>query len=186
MPDEKTVPYERFAAVVAERKDLRAQLDAMTADLATAKTAAEGAEAHKQAAADWQAKHADLEGKFGRHRALTANGITDPDVGDLAEWAYGRLPERDRPTFDDALKAWKAKPEDAPAALRPHLIGGGGRDGASGGGGGGAQGGASRGAAGGSPAGGEQIGADAIMRLSPAQYRKDREVILSAYRNNGR
>ena len=185
MADDKTVPYERFAAVVAERKDLRAQLDAASVELTTARAAAEGAEAHKTAAADWQAKHAALEGQFGRYRDLTANGISDPDVADVAEFVFGKLPEKDRPTFGDALKSWRAEPEKAPTALRPFLAvaaKGEGGGGAQGGAAKGAQGGAAKGAQGGAPAGGSQMDGRAITAMDLDTYRQSRETILASYR----
>lgn len=173
---EKTVPYERFAAKVGEVKEIRAQLDALTAEHAAAKAQAEQAATHQAAAQEWQAKHAALEGQFGRYRDLTANGITDPDVAEVAEWTYSRLPEKDRPAFGDALKAWKAKPEEAPTALRPFLT-------SPGQGGGNGAGGVNRGAAGGGAAGPPALGADAITRMSPEEYRKNRDLVIASYRN---
>ena len=170
----KTVPYERFAAVVAERKMLQGDVERLTVEAASGKTAGAAAAAHEAAAKEWQAKHDALDGKFSRYRDLSGAGITDPEVAELAEWTYGRMPEKDRPTFGDALKQWKAKPDEAPATLRPFL--GAAQDPGTGGAGGGAPAPGTRTVAQPQPGAG-QFSNDAIGRMSTDEYRKHRAAI---------
>lgn len=176
VPD-KAIPYERFSAVVAAKKTLQTEFDAFRAEAATWKTAAEQAAAHQTAATEWQGKHDAIAGQFGRYRDLTAAGITDPDVAEVAEWAYGRMPAENRPPFGDALKAWKAEPDKAPVALRPFLTT------------------TTTPAANGTaapangtratpagPAGGGTFDGDGISRMDPATYRANRDAILAGLR----
>jgi hypothetical protein len=178
---EKMVPYARLAEVIAERKELRGQIATLTTEIEAARKLGEVADGHARLAKEWEDKYTALDKKFARHRDLAGAGITDPEVSELAEWAYGRLPEQDRPAFGDALKAWKAKPDDAPVALRPFLAvqdpgGGGGGQAAGGTGAPGAR------ALGGGQAGAGQFSAETIGRMTPEQYKANRDAILNGVR----
>ena len=117
-----TVPYERFETAVREKQ-------AMAAEVATLKTEVQGL-AERAATAGtlaseletWKMKAAEAEGRFGRYKAIgSALDTSDPDAIEAVEWQYGKLPEEGRPELEPWLTDLKAKPEEAPAVLRPWL-----------------------------------------------------------------
>ena len=69
--------------------------------------------------AEWGAKASAWD----TERTLMGHGLTDPEAQDFARFAYGRIPEADRPTLGDWLTGVKADPTTAPAALAPYLAG---------------------------------------------------------------
>ena len=176
---EKSVPYERFSAVVAAKKQLQSEFDAHRTEAASWKAAADSAATHQASAAEWQGKHDAMAGQFGRYKDLTAAGITDPDVAEVAEWTYGRLPAEGRPAFGDAIKAWKAEPDKAPAAMRPFLTAA--VTPANGANGHAAPPNGTRAAPAG-PAGGAQFDGPGIMRMDTDGYKANREAILKGLR----
>jgi len=118
----KVVPYERFETAVREKQ-------AMAAEVATLKTEVQGL-AERAATAGtlaseletWKTKAAEAEGRFGRYKAIgSALDTSDPDAIEAVEWQYGKLPEEGRPELEPWLTDLKAKPEEAPAVLRPWL-----------------------------------------------------------------
>lgn len=116
-----TVPYSRFAEVVAEKEkllsDLRSQsrtVKELEERAATAGTLAKQLEEEKAA------RQRDAA-KFNAELALTENGIADSEGREVALMLHQRLPEKDRPPIADWLKGIKEKPEGAPRPLQPYL-----------------------------------------------------------------
>jgi hypothetical protein len=74
-------------------------------------------------AQEYQAKVADLTGRYDRDVTLAARGITDDEVRDAFTSAYSRrfADAKERPAFADAVKAWAEKPDEAPPLRRPFL-----------------------------------------------------------------
>jgi hypothetical protein len=99
----KWIPYQRFAAVIAERD--------------TARKAAE-------AAGSATAKAAQLERELtgAREEATLARaGWTDPEAVELARLYHGKLPEESRPDLVGWLGQLRSDPGKAPKALTPWL-----------------------------------------------------------------
>ena len=99
----KWIPYQRFAAVIAERD--------------TARKAAE-------AAGTATAKAAQLERELtgAREEATLARaGWTDPEAVELARLYHGKLPEESRPDLVGWLGQLRSDPSKAPKALTPWL-----------------------------------------------------------------
>jgi hypothetical protein len=99
----KWIPYQRFAAVIAERD--------------TARKAAE-------AAGTATAKAAQLERELtgAREEATLARaGWTDPEAVELARLYHGKLPEESRPDLVGWLGQLRSDPGKAPRALTPWL-----------------------------------------------------------------
>ena len=99
----KWIPYQRFAAVIAERD--------------TARKAAE-------AAGTATAKAAQLERELtgAREEATLARaGWTDPEAVELARLYHGKLPEESRPDLVGWLGQLRSDPNKAPKALTPWL-----------------------------------------------------------------
>ena len=99
----KWIPYQRFAAVIAERD--------------TARKAAE-------AAGTATAKAAQLERELtgAREEATLARaGWTDPEAVELARLYHGKLPEESRPDLVGWLGQLRSDPGKAPKALTPWL-----------------------------------------------------------------
>lgn len=94
----KPVSYEAYQAVVAEKATLEGQVS------------------------EWRGK-AEAEGaRFTTFSELSgALGSTDPDVISTFDGKYRALPEKDRPARGAWVEGLKAKPDDAPAVLRPWL-----------------------------------------------------------------
>jgi hypothetical protein len=99
----KWIPYQRFAAVIAERD--------------TARKAAE-------AAGTATAKAAQLERELtgAREEATLARaGWTDPEAVELARLYHNKLPEESRPDLVGWLGQLRSDPGKAPKALTPWL-----------------------------------------------------------------
>lgn len=126
-----TIHPARYERTKAQRDAARKEAHANATDLAAARariTELEGltpklaaAEAAKTAA---EARLAETMEAHGHYRAAASSGIADPEVFELFRWQYGRVSADDpkkRPAFADWLQALRAKPDEAPATLRPHL-----------------------------------------------------------------
>ena len=120
-PTPDTVPYARFAEIVAERDKLLGeqrtqarQLKDLEERAATSTTLAKQLEEEKAA------RQRDVA-KFTAELALTESGVTDPDGREVAMLLHGRLPEKDRPPIADWLKSFKEKPDSAPRPLQSYL-----------------------------------------------------------------
>jgi hypothetical protein len=108
------VPYERFAAVVAERKALRSQV-AGTADLQAKLDAA------TKRATDAEAALASGRQEWEERSALWKAGVDDDDGIDVARTLYGRLPADKRPTMSEWIAGLKAEGATVPKPLAPYL-----------------------------------------------------------------
>ena len=122
--DKGPIPYERFASTRRELADARAR--AAAAETAAA-AATKAAEQYAAQVATTAAAAAALAARHDRYRTSVGAGLTDPDVIAAAEWAYerhvGAEPDAaKRPSYADALAAWRAKPAEAPIVLRPFLV----------------------------------------------------------------
>lgn len=126
MPDtenttEKTIPYDRFQQVVNERNSLKQERDSLLEKVATVDTLAAEIGSYKTKVEEYKTQLAQSADKFTRFQALSTVGILDPEIVELTEWTYSKLPEKDRPNFGDWLKSLKEDPTKAPVTLRPHL-----------------------------------------------------------------
>lgn len=110
------IPYERFAAVNAEKRaatreaeSLRARVAALEAEVGTHRTAAEQAAASLAAAED----------RFALHRA----GVTDDDGAEVARMLYGRIAPDARPKggLTEWIDGLRATPDAIPRPLQPYL-----------------------------------------------------------------
>jgi hypothetical protein len=118
--NESPKAQERIRALVAERAQLRAQLDAVAPKLAEATTlaaqlaAAQAAQA--EAAAAWQAKATAWESE----RAILAAGITDPEAVEVVTALYARVPAPEGGA-KPSLAAWLAARDALPRGVRAYL-----------------------------------------------------------------
>lgn len=110
------IPYERFAAVNAEKRAaakeaeaLRVRVAALEAEVGTHKTAAETAAGELGA----------LRDRFDLHRA----GITDDDGAEVARMLYQRVPAEQRPAggLAEWVAGFREAPDTAPKPLSPYL-----------------------------------------------------------------
>ena len=128
------VPYGRFHDVVQARAQAQAQAQALQADLDAARAQVADWEKKWEPVASWETQKTQMEAahqqaiaQVQEQHALERIGLLNPDdpttndLVDAARWAYQRTPEEGRPSFVDALKAWKTDPTTAPVILRPHL-----------------------------------------------------------------
>jgi hypothetical protein len=102
----KTIPYERFQRVNAERRDLKKQLGELEALKAQA------------------GRVAELEARIARGDAmlgLTRAGITDDDGAEVALMLWGKLPEKDRPGIAEWVAGLRENPDAAPKPLLAYL-----------------------------------------------------------------
>ena len=120
--DTRTVAYENFQAVVQAKTgleqqvaQLKSQIQTLTEKAATVDTL--GAELNT-----WKAKASEAEGKFATYTELSGVlGTTDAEVVGLFDQKYRALPEKDRPDRKAWIEGIRAKPDEAPALLRPWL-----------------------------------------------------------------
>jgi hypothetical protein len=111
---------DRIVALAAEKAQLRAQLDSLTPQVATAATLRSELDTlraqHDAARAEWQAAQTG----WTTERAILSAGITDPEAADIVAHAYGRVPtpaEGAKPT----LSEWLANREALPKGVRAYL-----------------------------------------------------------------
>ena len=110
------VPYSRFAAKVAEVRELRAQLDRFGTELGKVKQAhAAELKAIREASAK---QVTTLAQQHADELSLVEAGFMSPIQRAAAKAAHAALPEAGRPALGDLVKQWQAKPEEAPAELR--------------------------------------------------------------------
>lgn len=139
----QTVPYERFATVVSQKNEMASQLDALRQENQGLAEKAATVDTLSSQVNEWRGKAEQAETRYGRWQNIASKlGTTDQEAVEAAEWAYGRLPEADRPEMGAWLDTIKADSAKAPKVLRPWLTGdSAGGQGDAGGGAGGAGGG---------------------------------------------
>jgi hypothetical protein len=115
------VPYQRFSKVVEQRAALEARVAELEAEAQRLQERAATADTLSQQVQHWQTQAQQFQTNLGNYQAAARVGVTDPELYEAAQWAHSRLPEQDRPSFADALQAWKSDPSAAPLVLRPHL-----------------------------------------------------------------
>lgn len=108
------VPYERFAAVAAERKALKSEVEAL-------RTKAGGLDAATKEAADLKSALASAQADFADRLALHRHGVGDDEGQDVARMLHGRLPPENRPALGDWVAGLKAEGATIPRALQPYL-----------------------------------------------------------------
>ena len=114
----RTIPYDRFQAVVAEKKalateieTLRGEVQSVTERAATADTLAAQIQAIKDA-------HQAEQAAWGEERALLGAGITDAEDADLVRHYYGKAPAEGKPaTIADYLAGLRAEGAVVPRGL---------------------------------------------------------------------
>ncbi len=108
------VPYERFAALVAEKRALKAkasEVDTMRAQLAELGKRAETAEAALTAGrSEWTER-----------TALIRAGIDDDDGIEVARSIYARQPAEGRKPMEEWIAALKVEGASVPKPLAPYL-----------------------------------------------------------------
>lgn len=180
--EEKAIPYDRFRKVVEEKNTLTSRISELEGQL---QALSEKAATVDTLAGRVRSLESDLQSANSRYEtfsAISGAGITDPEIVAAVEWSYGRLPAENRPALGDWLTGIKADPSKAPAVLRPHLGTGQAPTGQ-----------APTGQAGQVPpanAGARPnlgpppspTSAEAIGRMTPAEYKASREAILSGIR----
>lgn len=117
------VPYDRFKSVNDKYNasksrigELEAEIQSLTEKAATVDTLASTLKDREET---WGRERAGLQERLG----LSELGLTSTEGQTVARSLYNSLGEEARKdvTFTDQVKAWKEKPEDAPAGMRPYL-----------------------------------------------------------------
>jgi hypothetical protein len=127
-PAPRTVPEERFSAMVQARDQARGEVATLQEELAQWKTKAATVDTIAAQLAEAKAATEQTGARFGAFRAAAALGVTDPEVFDAIVDHYDKLPATGRPKLDVMLNEWK-KEITEPAADRatapkiPRLIG---------------------------------------------------------------
>ena len=126
-----TIHPARYERTKAQRDAARRDLHAAASELAAARQRIQALESLEPKVTAAEAAKAAAEAKLTEtmeahehYRAAASSGIADPEVFELFRWQYGRVSADDpkkRPAFADWIKDLRAKPDDAPATLRPHL-----------------------------------------------------------------
>lgn len=108
---------DRIRALSQERKQLRAQIEEMTARLEAASELSKQAETYKAQVSEWEQKYGAAESGWKVERELFARGITDAEGIEFVRLAYDRLPSEGRPE----LGAWLDGVDALPKAVRAYL-----------------------------------------------------------------
>lgn len=122
-PPVQTVPYERFSAVVGEKKALMERVAALETEARTYQERAATADTLASRIREMeQASKAQTE-QFGAWRdvAKVLPGV-DEDIFGLVEAQYGRLPAKDRPARSAWIEKLREDLDSAPAILRPFIM----------------------------------------------------------------
>lgn len=106
-PEGQTVPYERFAAKIAEIKTLQDQLT-------EAKSLIENVKALETQIKSIQDERTADASKFAQTEALLRAGILDDDIAELARWRFDK-------SESDNFAEWLANDAAADAILGEHL-----------------------------------------------------------------
>lgn len=122
----ETLIRSRLAKVSERARTAEAKLEEMEGQLGEAQSKVGVSDTLAQRVQQLEEQLSNAEGKYNRHTAISSHGFTDPDVRDLIEWAFDRAasgtPEgQDRPELAAWLAQMKENPDEAPAAIRPHL-----------------------------------------------------------------
>lgn len=110
----QSVPYQRFSEVTEARRQAEAQIEELRSQVAEMAPVRQQIE---DLSAALQAERVERQ----TVEVLAQHGIGDRELRELVRWSYDRLPAENRPAFADAVATWKANPDNAPLALRPHL-----------------------------------------------------------------
>lgn len=120
-PPNNPVAWHRFVKVNEAKAALEARVAELEAETQRWQEKAATADTLAQQVEQWQTRAKEATRGLSEYQAAARIGVTDPELYEAARWAHSRLPEQDRPSFADALEAWKGDPSAAPLVLRPHL-----------------------------------------------------------------
>jgi hypothetical protein len=123
MPDDTTTDdvgtsraEERIRSLSAERKQLREQLAELQSRYDQTQEMVKQADTYKATAAEWEQKFTQARTQWETERELFSRGITDQEGMDFVRMAYDRLPAEGRP----ALGEWLAG-DKLPKAVRAYM-----------------------------------------------------------------
>jgi hypothetical protein len=120
------IPYETYQATVTAKNAADAEVARLKGELQKATERGATVDVLTTQLNEWKGKAEAATNRFAVFTELSgALGTTDTDVIESFESKYGALPEKDRPARKAWVESLKAKPEEAPAILRPWLAGGG-------------------------------------------------------------
>lgn len=117
------IPYDRFKSVndkynssKARIAELEAEVQSLTEKSATVDTLASTLKSKEE---EWGKERAGFQERLG----LSELGLTSKEGQTVARSLYNSLDEEARKdvSFTDQVKAWKEKPEEAPAGMKPYL-----------------------------------------------------------------
>lgn len=100
----------RIRQLVARVKELEAKVTETTP------LAAE-AENLRSQLAEWEKRYSTAESNFALERKLMSHGFMDEEARDIVTWAYDRLPKGTRPPIEE----WIANRDGLPKAVRAYL-----------------------------------------------------------------
>lgn len=123
----ETIIAGRLSEVSRRKTEAEGRISALERELEASKTAATQGQAAAAQIAELREQLAGANARFERFSALSAHGITDPDVSEALVWAWERanakLPKKDQQSFEDTIASWAENPDNAPASARPHFQG---------------------------------------------------------------
>lgn len=116
MSDENTETQDQSAAA-ARIRQLVSRVKELEGKVAEVSPMATEAEKLRAQVAEWETRYAAAEGNFQLERKLLTAGFVDEEARDIVTWAYERLPKENRP----ALEEWLANRDGLPRAVRAYL-----------------------------------------------------------------
>lgn len=118
----KVVAQDTFNRVVEAKNGLEVQVRTLQAQVQTLTEKAATVDNLTSQVTEWKGKAEQAGAKFSTFTELSAAlGTTETDVIDQFDTKYRALPETGRPERKAWVESLKAKPDEAPAVLRPWL-----------------------------------------------------------------
>ena len=118
------IPYDRFAKVAAQRRELKAQLKSASDELVTLRASAGQSDGLAAQLAEMKAQHERASGEWAQEKALIGRGLVDAEAQTVARALYGAIPDETRPkSIADWLAGFDAEGASVPKALAGYMPG---------------------------------------------------------------
>lgn len=127
-PPVQTVPLDRFEGVVRQRDEARALAASLQEEAAALKGKVATVDTITGELTEAKTRAAALEERFGLFGEVTRRGINEPEIFEVIEQHWRKLPASSRPKLGEMLDGWKSAltteggdPSAVPLLIRPHL-----------------------------------------------------------------
>jgi len=117
----KSIPLDRFNAVVTERNELRSTVENLKSAVSSTADTVATVEALQKELTELKSAYDQSKQDWNTDRELLTAGIRDEEGRDIARFLFSKLPEENKPELSEWLKTATSDPSSAPRALVPYL-----------------------------------------------------------------